>query len=202
MDEISDSELIMLILEENEDAKNILYNRYKYIIDIVTKKYSKVVYKLGLDYGDFYSEGLCGFSGAIYSYNQDKSTSLATFITLCVERCLKKYLLKANRLKNLSNRDTLSLDYIYDNTNLSLQVIFWDERNEPLKQITKQENYLEFISFSKKELSPFEYTVLTLMIDECSSLEIARILHKSSKQIYNTMQRVREKLKKNNSFSR
>ena len=39
-EEYSDSELYSLICESDEDAKDILYMKYKYIIDIVIKKYA------------------------------------------------------------------------------------------------------------------------------------------------------------------
>ena len=38
MENISDSELLMLIREENEDAKEEMLNKYKYIIDIYINK--------------------------------------------------------------------------------------------------------------------------------------------------------------------
>ncbi len=40
--EFSDSELFSLIGECNEDAKELLYGKYKYLIDVLIKKY---VYK-------------------------------------------------------------------------------------------------------------------------------------------------------------
>ena len=39
-DNYTDSELFSLICEENEEAKDILFMKYKYIIDIVIKKYA------------------------------------------------------------------------------------------------------------------------------------------------------------------
>ncbi len=38
---ISDNELIYLASENNEDATNILYNKYKYIVDITVGKYTR-----------------------------------------------------------------------------------------------------------------------------------------------------------------
>ena len=38
MDNISDNELFIMALEENEDAKNELFKRYQYIINYVLKE--------------------------------------------------------------------------------------------------------------------------------------------------------------------
>ena len=37
----NDNELIMLYRENDEDAKNILFYKYKFIIDILIKKYKE-----------------------------------------------------------------------------------------------------------------------------------------------------------------
>ena len=65
MDLFSDNELFLLALEENEDAKNVLFTRYKYIIDILMKKYVVVANHFGIDKKDLYAEGLFGFSDAL-----------------------------------------------------------------------------------------------------------------------------------------
>ena len=40
-EEYEDPELLMLISEKNDDAKDIIYEKYQYIIGIVLKKYKK-----------------------------------------------------------------------------------------------------------------------------------------------------------------
>ena len=49
LENINDYELIMLYREEDEDAKNILYLKYKFIIDILIKKYQKLITALNID---------------------------------------------------------------------------------------------------------------------------------------------------------
>ena len=53
-DECSDSELFSMICEENEDAKDVLYMKYQYIIDIVIKKYAFTAMKYGFEYKYLY----------------------------------------------------------------------------------------------------------------------------------------------------
>ncbi len=195
MDTVTDSELYMLYLEENEEAKNELFKRYKYVVMYILKKYLKAAYSFGVEYRDLYSEALLGFSDGLASYNENKNTSLVTFISLCIERRLQKVIIKAASLKNQLNLQSLSLDYLYEDVSLTLNDIIMDTENEPLSKMVNSENYDELISNIKNDLSDFEYTVFTFMVNDFNYNEIASILGKSPKQIDNTISRIKGKLK-------
>lgn len=192
----NDNELIMLYHEENEDAKNILYYKYKFIIDILIKKYSKYLISLNIDYQEIYSECTVGFSDSLRNYQDDKSASLATFITLCIERRIKNIIRKYNRDKYKGMQDTYSLDFIYNDTDTSLMELVSDDcEHDPLKNITEQEGYEELLRSIKEKLTDNENDVFTLMISGLSYTEIASILDKTPKQIDNTIQRLKHKIK-------
>lgn len=196
-EEYSDSQLCSMICENHEEAKDILFAKYKYIIDIVIKKYSLSSVKVGIEYNDFYQEALVGFSDAINSYNDSKNASLATFITLCVERRLQKTILKAKALKNEMFLKSLSLDYQTGDTGATLKdIISDDSKNDPLYNITNEEKYQELVNKINKELSSGEYEVYVLLISGLDYKQIATQLGKSPKQIDNTIQRIRNKIKK------
>ena len=50
--EFSDSKLIEMVREKDENAKDYLYQKYRYIIETELKKYSFVSKKFGIDYRD------------------------------------------------------------------------------------------------------------------------------------------------------
>ena len=52
--EFSDSKLIEMVREKDENAKDYLYQKYRYIIETELKKYSFVSKKFGIDYHDLY----------------------------------------------------------------------------------------------------------------------------------------------------
>ncbi|MEG1506736.1 MAG: hypothetical protein RR478_04500 [Bacilli bacterium] len=194
--EITDEELLSLALEENEDAKNILVEKYKYIIDINLKKYGTTAKMLGVDYKDLYSEGLYALSDALLNYRQGKEATVATFINVCVGRRLNKCLIKSSRIKNKMVRDAYSLDYVYEQFGIPLMDIISDNsKNDPLVNITKEESYEELLNSIKSVLSEFEFTVFSLMVNGLDYNQIALILEKNPKQIDNTMQRLRTKTK-------
>ena len=194
--EYSDSELCSMICENNEDAKDILFKKYKYIIDIIIKKYSLSAVKVGIEYNDLYQEALVGFTDALNSYDENKDASIATFITLCVERKLQNTILKAKTIKNKMFIQALSLDYQEDSESPLSERISDNSKNDPLNNMTNDESYMELIEKIKKELSNNEYEVFTLMASGLNYIEIAEQLDKNPKQIDNAIQRIKSKIKK------
>ena len=195
--EYSDNELCSMICESSEDAKDILFKKYKYIIDIVIKKYIMSSLKLGIEYSDLYQEALVGFTDAINTFDENKDASLKTFITLCVDRRLQTSLIRARTKKNELLLQSLSLDYQKNEEELPLKEILSDNsKNDPLHNITVDEDYKELLSKIKNDLSESEYEVFKLMLMNKNYLEISDILNKSPKQIDNTMQRIKSKIKK------
>jgi RNA polymerase sporulation-specific sigma factor len=194
IDNSNDYELIMLYREDDEQAKNILYLKYKFIINLLIKKYSKYLIKVNADYDEVYSECTIGFSDALKRFNEEKDASLPTFITLCVERKLKTVIKKYNRNKYKISNEALSLDYIYDDDQ-SLMDYVVDLEHEPLKNMEDNESYIDLVKSIKEELTKKEYDVFLLMARNLSYVEIANILGLTPKQVDNTMQRVKTKIK-------
>ena len=193
--ETNDYELLMLYQENNEDAKNILYTKYSFIVNVLVKKYRKFIDDLKIDIEEVYSEAYIGFSDALKSYQDNKKASLPTFITLCVERRINAIIRKYSREKYKILQDTFSLDFIYDE-DLSLLDTIKDEEHEPLKNITDQERYEDLINSINNNLTKNEQDVFILMVKGFNYQEIARILNKTPKQIDNTMQRIKIKVRK------
>ncbi len=188
-----DNELLALIQEESEEAKDILYEKYKYIIGIIIKKYTMAAKKYKIEYSDLYQEALLGFSDALYRFND--TSSLKTFITLCVDRRLQVIIRKASSYKNKVINESLSLEHIYNNQALK-DIISDDNKNDPLTNLASEENKDKLLKKANSVLSASELEVFYLMIEDYSVKEIAEILKKNVKQIDNAMQRIKHKIKK------
>ena len=193
--DISDEQLIYMLHESSEDAKDLLFEKYKYIIDIELKKYSSMARVLGYDYNDLYQDALVGFSDALVSYRTDKHAALASFITLCVDRKLQVCIKKAGRLKNKLLNESLSLEHVYDAYTSPLMDLLSDNKeNDPLENIVKEEKMAELVSSIKERLSDMEYEVYSLMVNGLKYDEIATLLNKDLKQVDNTIQRIKGKI--------
>ena len=192
----NDEELIHMVRENSEDAKDIIFNKYSYIIDIEVKKYLYYASNLGYDYNDLYQDAMIGFVDAINSYREDKKASLPSFITICVDRKLQVSITKAGRLKNKMLNESLSLDHNYNESTTPLKDMISDNsENDPLESILKEENFHELKESIDKTLSQNEYEIFELMIKGIKYNEISKITGKSLKQVDNTMQRIKSKIK-------
>ena len=189
----NDYELIMLFREDDENAKNILFYKYRFIIDILMNKYKKYALSLNIDYQELLSECNVGFSDGLRSFQEDKDTSLPTFLTLCIERRINNILRKYQTDKYKAIKDTYSLDTVYEDYNL-LDFVS-NEDYEPLKNMMESENYKELVSNIKESLTSYEYEVFTLLLKKISYQDIAKILNKSPKQVDNAIQRIKNKIK-------
>ena len=195
--DVDDSQLINMLHEASEDAKDLLFEKYKYIIDIEMKKYSRMARTLGYDLNDLYQDALVGFSDALVSYRDDRHAALPSFITLCVDRKLQVSIKKAGRLKNKLLNESLSLEHVYESYASPLMDLLSDNsENDPLENILKEEKLKELVTSITGSLSDAEYEVYSLMINGLKYDEIATLLNKNLKQVDNTIQRVRNKIKK------
>ena len=193
----NDNELLYLVGEENEDAKDILYEKYHYIIALIVKKYVPFCHKLGLEYKDFYQEALLAFADALAKYDEDKNSSLPTFIKRCVERRIRDVLKKGMTQKSKIIKDSLSIDYIYENkSKITWQELIGDDnRNNPLNSIATQERIDNVIKQCLSLLSDSEKDVFELLIYGYAKPEIASILKINISGVNNTLQRIKRKCK-------
>ena len=185
-----DSELTYLLNDNNEVAQDILYEKYQFIIKSLLNKYRRVFLALNIDYEEAKQEANLAFSYAIFNYDDTKDTSLNTFITLCVERKIRAIIKSKETMKSKVQSEIVSL-----NSDNYLENFIKDETYEPSKKI-ENIDMLKYINNEVKTLlSKKELEVYNLILQGMEYNEIAYILKKSPKQIDNTIQRIRIKLK-------
>ncbi len=191
----SDEELYSLSLEGNEEAKNMLYDKYKHIVDVLIKKYLKVIINSGIDTKEVEQEAFFAFSDALNSYRDDKNASIGTFISLCVDRRIRKVIKSQSGEKAKVLGNIYSLDYDYEE-GLSLQDIVSDKNDkDPLYNLTNEEEYRELLRKIKEKLSESEYEIFEYMTNSFDYNTIAILTNKTSKQVDNTIQRIKHKIR-------
>lgn len=191
--EYQDNELLDRMSENSEEARDLLYDKYKYIVEIIINKYKKSAYSLSIDMQELTQEAWLGFSDALYSYNDSKECGLATFISICVERKVDNYVRNHSTKKMQFIRDAISLDnQISDN--LTYADIIVDEES-PDKIIEDEESKKELLAKIKDALSPMELEVYKLLIYDFTYEDISSILNIDMKKIYDYVYHIRKKLK-------
>jgi RNA polymerase sporulation-specific sigma factor len=195
--DFTDDKLIELARENDDNAKDLLFQKYKYIIDTEIHKYLNISRKFGIDYNELHQEADVGFSDALVSYRIDKEMALPSFITLCVDRRIRTFIRRFTTNKNKIMNETLSLEYIYDKTSSPLSELISDNNeNNPLDNMVKEEHLKELTDNIYKALSNSEKEVYDLMISGLKYDEIAIVLNKNLKQVDNAIQRIKIKISK------
>ncbi|MDD4644108.1 MAG: sigma-70 family RNA polymerase sigma factor, partial [Bacilli bacterium] len=195
-EELNDFELLYLTCAENEEAYDMLYSKYKPIVEIKAKKRIHYVKGKGLDLNDLIQEGMIGLSEAIRDFKVQKDVKFSTFANMCIERQINSAITKANRLKHRSLNESLSLDDKGNNDDRSLiETLFKSKDNDISDYLVDVESKNEFYKKAKSKLTPFEFEVLNLRLKNYDYKEIAFTLNKSYKSIDSALQRVKNKLR-------
>ena len=186
--EYNDYELVSLAQEGNEDAINIIYNKYKPIV--IKKSKNAIMYANhhGIEINDIMQEGFIGLDEAIKNFSQNDTATFYTFASLCIDRKIVNYLRRMTQGKNKILNDAVTIDDM-------IERVVSDCNDLELEFISKSEQ-MDLIKKINMELTEFEKEVFNLRIKGYSFEEIAKTLNKDVKSIYNTFHRIKTKIKK------
>ena len=186
--EYNDYELVALAKEGNEDAVNLIYQKYK---PIIVKKSQNMIIRAnhhGIEISDIMQEGYIGLEEAIKNFNENDDASFYTFAMLCINRQIINYLRKTTGGKDKILNDAVAIDeYVEKNMRDDYDTEFSFIYKEYQKDI---KNEIE------KNLTDFELNVFNMKVKGYSFEEIANTLNKDLKSIYNTFHRIKSKVKK------
>ena len=186
--EYNDYELVFLAQEGNEDAINIIYKKYK---PIIVKKSKLAIYSTknsGSEINDVMQEAYLGLEEAIKNFSQNDEATFYTFANLCIDRKISNYIRKMANKKNILLNEAIFIDenmenYLKDTT---------DIENNLIRKVMKE----EIINKIYDKFTTLEKDVYNLLVDGYSLAEISNKLEKDIKSIYNTFQRIKQKVKK------
>lgn len=179
---INDNEILYLISDNNDEYKNILFEKYKPIVLSVAKTYMKVNTDTVLDYDDLVQIGFLGLNNAIRFYKEE-NTLFFTFACLCIRNAVAKEVYKRNYKKEWNH-------YVFSS---------FDEKNHSdLNQITSQDTvYTKDLFYRiKNNLLFFDSCVFVLRMSGFRYKEIAILLDTKIEKIDYSIQKTRRKLKK------
>jgi len=181
--------------KKTENRTDELLEEYKYLV----KEKAGLYFMLGGDKEDIIQEGMIGLFKAIQSYDASKGASFKTYADICINTQIISAIKAANRKKLSPLNSAVSIDRSIsdDDDSVSLKdslVANSDTNPETLALYKDMISML--LSPDAKLLSALEQTVLRGLIAGKKYTEIAAEMKKSPKQIDNTIQRIRAKLKR------
>ena len=195
--EFNDYELISHIRENIEEANDILYNKYKPLIESNARKLLKTSKKNGIEFHDLVQEGMVGLNNALNTFSENKEASFYTYAKKCIERKQISYIISCDRKKHKVLNESISYNVNENDDINDMPKVLIDNSSNPENMMLDNENSNELISKIKKILTPFENEVFELKINGFTYIEIAKMLNKDKKAIDNAIQRIKTKIKDN-----
>ena len=188
----NDNELINYIAEGNEDANNLLIEKYKPLITKISTKMLPYCESNGLELSDLIQEGMIGLNHAIEKYHEQENVLFYTYAKKCIERKILSVVVRSNAGKNKALNESIS----YDDDETKLLKVLKDSTPSPEEAIVDLELEQEMIDKINDTLTDFESEVFSLYISGFKYDEIALALDKDKKSIDNAIQRIKLKIKK------
>ena len=195
LENFSDEALTHIANKGNQEATEILLNRYKDLVNMKVSRY----FIVGAEKEDIFQEGMIGLYKAIKSFNQEKQKTFKSFANLCIERQLITAIKTSNRQKHQPLNSYISLNtaaYDEDENTQIMDIFDSNLVEDPLDTITKREFYHLVENKINTNLSDFEKQVLHRYARGESYLTIAEKLDAPVKSIDNAIQRIRKKASK------
>ena len=130
-DDYNDYELVALAREGNEDAINIIYQKYKPLIINKSKDAIYIVSHHGIEISDIMQEGYIALEEAIQNFSENDNSSFYTFAMLCIDRNIINFIRKNTKSRNRLLNDASPIDdYVeknmIDESNLEFSFIYKD----------------------------------------------------------------------------
>lgn len=187
MNRVSDSELLMLFHEKVEEAENMLNQKYEIIIKLILKKYVPIIKVLNISFEDLYNECFELYHIALENYRNKTSASFNTYVSLIIERKVKKTI-----IKEYKERKKYSIIYIkdmMDNFNSDNKYA-----KDPLEILCENENLEEMNNKITQRLNEKEINIYKLMVNGLSCKDISLALKKDYYSIYRKVRSIRKKI--------
>lgn len=199
--ELNDYELISYISENNEEANDIIFEKYKPLIIDRSNKLFTYCKNCGAEVNDLIQEGMVGLSDAIKNFSETKEASFYTYASKCINHKIISYIVKSRRLKNKILNNSIFLELNLQDESNSFGKNLADNSYNPEEILISEESKQEILDIIDKTLNDFEKEVMNLKINGFKYKEIADILGKDMKYIDNCIQKskakIREQLAKN-----
>jgi len=186
---------IMYMVEENDDARDLLFNKYRPIIVNIANKYKLDGERLGFEVDDLVQEGYLGLYSAIRNYNCEEDALFYTYALLSIKSKILNALKIGNtqKKKSLNYSISLSTPIDYDSDLLLGDFIIDDKAINPDK-VLDEKVIFDNLRFFLYSLDINRASIFELNLNGFNNRDISNLLNCPVKTVANTLFRVKKKL--------
>jgi RNA polymerase sporulation-specific sigma factor len=192
--ELSDDDLVAQFHGGDNDALNVLLERYRRFARAKSRGY----FLVGADSDDIEQEGMIGLYKAARDYRPDRQSSFRAFAELCITRQVITAIKTATRQKHQPLNQYVSISGVRgsdDPGERSVEDLLDDHYiADPAEEVVAAERMDDMRTAMAEMLSGLEVDVLKLYVSGKSYQEIGDKLGRHVKSIDNALQRIKRKL--------
>ena len=194
---ISDAELLYMLNQRSACSLELIMGYYRRLVWKRAHEAMSDRSLEGVDVDDFFQEGSIGFYQSLYGFRIDKNVGLAFYINLCVGSSIKTHLRKFRTIsyRLINSKNSLDLHISEDDSLTLMDTIACDQFNScPANMATYEEintirmQYVASLPVLQQNI--FEHHEMGF-----SYKEIADQLDISAKDVDNTIQKIRRRVK-------
>ena len=119
----NDYELVYMVQEENENAYQILYDKYQPLLRQIASRFFSAYRQFGVEYDDLYQEANLALTKAIHAYQASSNTLFYTFACITVQSKLKNFIKVSTSQKCLFHQRMVSLYEVISDKQNDLMLI-------------------------------------------------------------------------------
>lgn len=192
LSQLEDELLIEKIHSGNEEALNLLINKYRGLVKAKASGY----FLKGGEQEDIIQEGMIGLYNAIRNYREGNNSLFRSFASLCITRQIITAVKMSTCQKHsfLNTYISLNQPFYEESEDTLMEVIPEQKQTDPLSILIRLEDLEDIKSQIVKVLSFLERCVLTLYLNGQTYLDMSEELNVSVKSIDNALQRIKVKL--------
>lgn len=196
LDVVEEEKLLKKLMNDDENAKQILVERNLRLVVYIAKKFENT----GIDFEDLISIGTIGLMKAINTFKTDKNIKLATYASRCIENEILMQLRRNSKIKNeVSIDEPLNKDG--DGNELLLSDVLGTEGDITSKRLEDAVD-MELLKIAISKLNDREKYIMNLRfgIDgiqkEKTQKEVADMLGISQSYISRLEKKIMNKMKR------
>lgn len=195
---LNDYEIMYMVAENDDSAKELMFEKYKPIIEKYARKYYAVGKNFGLELDDFIQEGYFGLYCALSNYTPFKNTIFYTYAIISIKSKMNNLLINSSNGKSSVLNNSLSLNQYLDEDGTTL-FDFIEDKNALIPDIeVERKELVAEIKRNIYELQLDESIVFELKFNGFSIKDISKLLSISEQKARNILSRVKKKLIINN----
>lgn len=194
--DLNDYEVMYLVEENDEDANEILFDKYKPIILKIASQYQKEAKKYGLEMDDLIQEGYLGLYNAIQTYDSKNNVLFYTYAIISIRSKILNSLTIKGASKHQVLNQGISLFQQLANSDDGILMDILEDKNALLPHLMVQEKEFGSIIYDFLLSLDFPHSMIfELKMNGFKNSDIVELLDLPLKYVSNSLFHIRKRLK-------